>query len=214
MDPLDIYTKIQTLVQNDIRQIAQEVYDKEGTKYGVAQVPNHTHTGIDTNRINYKDIIQGNKYISLLTQDTSEEVVIGGVFNPSRIVFQGFAANNADGSPATKRTLINGEINFGNCLGFTDLTPPYTVSTSGPGKPFTQSCNSIYVDSSDLTKTRVFVSQGVDVAIGPLFIYADDDLGTPFAYGQLTSYNNQLGLLTIDFLVGTNVKIQGALTIT
>lgn len=270
-DPTALYAKIQELVKNEARQIATEVYNTLGTQFGVAKVPTASYDGVDANRIQYKNIIQGDKYASDISEDTTEVVTLGGISNPTRIVFQGFAANNSitaytlTGSlalaavnatlstnwtrtsgiypvtfsngdvryvtftnastaiswtgglsstatasitvGANKRAIINGEINFGSCFLFTDLTPPITVSTNGPGIPFIQSSNAMYVDSNDLTKNRVFTN--------PLsFIYSLDDTGTVFASAQATSYNNQLGLLTISFVVGANVKIQGALTIT
>jgi len=215
-DPLKLYTKIQELVKNEARQVATEVYNKLGTKFGVAEIPTHTHNGVDSNQIPYKNLVQGNKYGSTLIEDVSETVTIGGIFNPTRIIFQGFAANNADGTPATKRAIINGEINFGQCFEFTDMTPPYTVSTSGAGKPFYQSSNSMYIDSTTLANNRVSSSSGAGLGISDtaFFIYSTDNTGAVVASAQAISYNNQLGLLTITFVVGTNWKIQGALIIT
>ena len=206
-DPLKFYTKIQDLIRNEARQVATQVYNELGTKYNVAEVPAHTHNGVDSNQIPYKNIVQGNKYTTVIQADASETVTIGGISNPTRIVFQGFAANNADGTPATKRTIINGEINFGQGFVFSDLTPPITVTTSGSGIPFVQSSNSMYIDSADLAKNRVSASQQD-------FIYALDDTSTVIARATAITYNNQLGLLTITFVVGTNWKIQGTFTIT
>lgn len=214
MDAINIYSKIQTLVQNEARQIAQQVYSDKGTRYGVATVPAHTHTGVDTNRINQKDIVQGVKYTALILQDTSDNSTIGGIFNPIRISFQGFAANNADGSPATKRAIINGEINFGVCAKVSDITPPISISTSGPGKPFMQSSNYMYIDSSDLTKNRVGATTDAGNDSDGYFVFALDDTGTPFATIQATSYDNQAGVLFLTSVVGTNVKIQGAFNVT
>ncbi len=273
-----LYAKIQTLVQNEARKIATDTYNDLGTKYNVAQVPAHSHNGIDSNRLAYKDIIQGNKYTTVISEDTTETATIGGIYNPTRILFQGFAANNAvinyelDGplsggetsanllvtwtgntggrsvtfsngdvryvtftngsvaitwvdplsGPATVdlivganlRAIINGEINFGTCFEFTDLTPPITVLTSGAGQPFLQSTNSMYVDSNDLTKNRVAASAGAGSDATAFFIISRDETGTVFASARATSYNNQTGILTIDFVVGNNVRIQGAFTIT
>lgn len=213
-DPINIYSKIQMLVQNEARQIAQQVYADKGTRYGVATVPTHTHTGVDANRINQKDIIQGLKYTALIVLDATETITIGGIFNPTRISFQGFAANNADGSPATKRAIINGEVNFGTCAKVVDTEPPLVISTSGPGKPFMQSSNYMYIDSSDLTKTRVGTTTDAGNDSGGFFVYSLDDTSTPFAVVQVASYNNQLGVVTLDVLVASNVKIQGAFNVT
>lgn len=206
------------MVQNEARQIAMSVYNELGTKYSVAQVPNHTHTGTDTNRINYKDIIQGTKYNTTLSTEVADipttTFVLGGVFNPTRISFQGFAANNADGTPATKRALLNGEVNFGTCFNFGDATPPIVVNTSGPGQAFMQSCNSMYVDSTTLANNRVTTTAGAGNGSTAFFAYSLDNTGTVFASIKVTDYNNQLGLLTIVFTLGTNVKVQGAFSVT
>lgn len=339
-NPEEFFTKIQGMVDRRAREIATEVYNELGTKYDVAQVPAHSHNGIDSNALGYKDIVQGEKYISLLSEDTSETVTLGGVFNPSRIVFQGFAANNAiasatldgtlpvgnftvtgafaggensailsvnwvgttgifqvtfsngnvrnvqftngakaiswsgvltgaatatihsDGNAGTAtlnapwagatgirpvtfsngnirnvtftngsadifisgaiitptatadliigaslRAILNGEINFGTCFQFNDLIPPITVQTNGPGIPFVQSANAMYVDSTTLSKNRVS-SSATD------FIYSTDDTASIFARATLISYDNLLGILTITFELATGVRIQGALTIT
>lgn len=208
----DSFAKIKEMVRNEARNIATEVYNDLGTRFGVAKIPTHTHNGVDSNQIPSKNLVQGNKYISSITEDTTETVTIGGIFNPSTIIFSGFAANNADGTPATKRAILNGQIQFGNCLEFSDLTPPYFVTTSGAGQPFLQFSNSMYVDSTTLANNRV--SSAFGAGSSGSFIYSLDSASAVFASAQATSFNNQLGLLTIDFVVGTNVKIQGALVIT
>lgn len=214
MDPLELYVKIQELVQNEARKVATDVYNELGTKFNVAEVPAHTHTGVDTNRVNQKDVIPGSKYTTSLSEDTTETVTLGGVFNPSRISFNGFVANNADGSPATKRAIIQGAIEFGPSFEFSDLVPPITVSTSGSGKSYVQYCNGMFVDSTTLANNRVFSTEGAGNSATAFFIYAIDNTGGVIASAQLTKYNNQTGILTIDFVVGTNYKIQGAFTIT
>lgn len=339
-EPLTLYTRIQELVRNEARQVATEVYNSLGTKYNVAQVPTHSHNGVDSNPIPYKNIVQGNKYTTFLIEEVSETITIGGIANPTKIIFMGFAANNkitsatlngtlpvgnftvsgaflggensatlsaswlgttgifqvtfsngdvrnvnftngstsitwsgnltgaatatihVDGAAgsgvlssnwtgesgsrpvtfsngdvrnmtftngstgvtfsgailsssatatltigASKRAIINGEINFGQCFIFSDLVPPLTVTTIGSGIPFIQSSNSMYIDGNNLANTRVNASSQD-------FIYAADESGTIVARGTATDYDNQLGLLTITFVVGTNWKIQGAFTIT
>ena len=278
MDNLELYTKIQELVKNEARQQATQVFNELGTKYGVAQVPTHTHNGVDSLQLNTQTFIQGNKYVSGLIEDTTETVEIGGISNPTRIVFQGFVANNATTAytltgtvamgatsatldsnwtlpsdirlvtfsngdtrmvtftnastsiswtgglssgatasitvGASKRAIINGEINFGTSFEFSDLTPPYVVKTSGAGQPFTQSSNSMYVDSNTLANNSVSASAGAGASATAFFIIAQNESGTIIASAQATSYNNQLGILTIDFVVATGWKLQGALTIT
>lgn len=213
MNPADIYAKIEQLVRNTAHQEAVNVYKDLGTRYNVASVPTHTHNGVDSNQIPYKNIVQGNKYTGVLTEDATETATLGGVFNPTRIDFNGFAANNADGTPATKRALINGAIQFGTCFSFTDFTPPITVNTSGSGQPFLQYCGSMYIDHTDLTKNKVFATTGAGTESTAFFAYANDDTGATFVRAQVTSFDNQLGLLKISFTMGTNVKLAGCFTI-
>ncbi len=261
-----------------MKEIAEETYNTLGTQYNVPNVPVHVHTGIDTNKISYKAIVQGTKYTTGISENATQTTTIGGVTNPTRILFQGFAANN-NVAPATKIAIINGEINFGTCFEFSDLTPPLTISTSGAGEPYIQSCNYMYVDSADLTKNRVGSTEGAvdytltatgafgggetaatltsnwggntttkefifsnnDVRLGVLthnsasvtwttalssaasssilatsafFIFAQDDTGAVVALARVTNYNNQIGVLTVSFIVGLNWVIQGAFTIT
>jgi len=284
MDPNKIFEQIEDQVANLAKKVAIKVYEKLGTRYNVPSVPTHTHTGQDTNRINYKDIVQGTKYVtglSITNADAvtdNETITIGGVFNPTRIIFQGFVANNAItaytltgaliagdtaadltdvwdrpsgvypvtfsngelryvtflggntaitwsgglGSGATasitvganKRAILNGEINFGTSLEFVDLTPPISVNTSGPGKPYTQSCNSMFIDADNLNATRVSATEGAGDSASAFFIYSTNSNGTVIASATITSYNNQTGILSIDVSLAAFYRIQGAFVIT
>lgn len=49
MDPLDIYEKIQFLVQKEIDD--KIVNYSSNARYNVAQIPAHSHNGVDSNRI-------------------------------------------------------------------------------------------------------------------------------------------------------------------
>lgn len=217
MDPQEFYNQIREMVRSDAEKAAQDTYNTLGTRYGVATVPAHTHTNLDANRVNYKDVVQGTKLItgiSAYDASGSETVILGGIYNPTRISFAGFAANNADGTPATKRAVINGEINFGECYEATNLSSPINLNTVGAPKPFMQSSNYMFTDTASLSNTRVGATEGAGTGTTAYFIYANDSATATFARAQVTSYDNQKGLLTIQLTYGTNVRIQGAISIT
>lgn len=56
MNNLDLYSGIQELVRNDARLIAEGVYDSKGTKFGVADIPVHTHNGVDTSPLPFQNV--------------------------------------------------------------------------------------------------------------------------------------------------------------
>lgn len=60
MNPQELYNKIQVLVQNEARQIAEQVYNTKGTLFGVAQIPDHDHNGISSNAVPFDNIVQRN----------------------------------------------------------------------------------------------------------------------------------------------------------
>lgn len=55
MEPLDQYSNIQPLVQKEIDDKINAYADQ--AKFNVAQIPAHAHTGVDSTRIDYLDII-------------------------------------------------------------------------------------------------------------------------------------------------------------
>ncbi len=181
--PLQLYTKIQELVKKDAREQATKVYNDLGTKFGVASIPTHVHDGTDAVQLSDVNSVSGDRHVCLLTLGNPDVVSATGTFtllglnvsNMKRIVLYGFGANNADGSPATKRAIINGEAQFGRCYAFTTPSfnlPGVTVlgnTDSVPGVPFTQVCNSMYIDSTTLANNKVFTGNELAGAIDPAY---------------------------------------------
>lgn len=203
--PIDLFAKLQPLVQNEARQQATNVYKELGTRYNVASVPTHLHNGIDSVPISESDVIPGNKTLSGLLFDTSETITLVGLntANIRRIVYLAFAANNKT-LPATKRAIINGEVQFGRCYSFSgNGTGTIAVETSRVGTPFVQICNAMYVDSTDLTKNRVH--------IGAALAEATDDSGSNVV--SLTLDNYDYNSLTLTCTLATDWKLQGNLII-
>lgn len=213
MNPQQLYQSIQKYVQDEARKIANDVYQTQGTRFGVAMVPNHTHTGTDTNRINAKDLIPGQKYVTGLVITGNGTSSIGGLYNPSRILFQGYAQNNASGGAATKWAILNGEMNFGQAFEFTDLTPPLVATTSGAGASYSQSCNYMFIDSAAIANTTVGGHEGAGNSSTAYLAYAADSAAAVFASIKVTSYDNKTGTLAFTYATGTNVKITGSFII-
>lgn len=197
--------------EEKVKEIVRQMLAEKSTadSFAAYEVPNHIHNGLDSSRVSQADIVTGLKYSTLLTEDESETFYLRGVFNATRLVFQGFAANNADGSPASHRALLNGEVNFGSGFQFSGTGSTITIDGTGQSVPFVQSSNGVYLDGtagspSDPTRTRVSASTDN-------FAYAEDNTSAVFASLQLLSYDGET--LAIQAVVLSNVKIQGALTI-
>jgi hypothetical protein len=195
MDPLKLYDKIQDLVIQDAKKVAQDTYNNLGTQYGVASVPDHGHDGIGSNQINQKDIIANVGYTALFTLNSTPPLttLIPAPPNMTRLEIQGFAANNAVVA-ATKRAIINGFAIFGrnyNLYGSSLNGSIVTANILGAGLPFIQSCNSMYVDSTSLTNNRV----NADTLH---VIYVKDDTGTVVTSLKVDYYNNGFVSLTQD----------------
>lgn len=208
MPPFD--QKLQKMMEEIAEKKATEVYNKLGTKYNVASVPAHVHNSVDTQGFNIKNLAPGNKYTSTLIVDSSDTYFIGGIFNPANITFMGYAANTG-GSPtgaASEKALINGQINFGTCFLVTDIEPPIVVQTSGAGQPFTQMSNFMYFDEAAVANTTVGQSPF------HFAIAAEGGAGTIVASGQVTAYNNQTGVMTIDVVLATGWVMLLSFTIT
>lgn len=71
MDPLDFYTKIQPLVEQDAQRIATDVYNTLGTQYDVPQVPYHEHNGVDSPNLPFLNIDSPIQYIHWTVPGTS-----------------------------------------------------------------------------------------------------------------------------------------------
>lgn len=199
--------KLQSMIENISTRIAEEVYQKLGTRYNVASVPTHTHDGVDTIQIPDRNILSAEKNGSGFVFDTSETIVIRGLnlSNMKRITFLGFAANNADGSPATLRAIINGVAQFGRCYQFSgEGTGTITVSTDKPGTPFMQMSNAMYVDSGTLSNNRVSIS-GTEIA------NAVNNSGSSVVSLTLDSYTDNS--MTFTCTLGSNWKLQGNIII-
>lgn len=185
------------ILEQKIRQIAEQVYAQKTlkSKYGVSQVPFHTHNGTDSVRISETNIIHNTRNYTRLLADESTVFSIRNVSNVDKITLKGFVADNADGMPATKRAIVNGEAYFGRCYNFTGVAPDISLTSTATGIPFVQSSNSMYVSG---TTARV--------SVAPSLGYATT--GSDIFTLTIISYNN--GFITFDLQIapGQNWLLQ------
>jgi len=202
---MEKYAEIEALIEKKATQIATEVYNKLGTRYNVAKVPVHTHNGVDTVRIEQKDLILNQRYNTFLISDVSETFQIKNIPNLSQINFLGFAADNAGGGAATKRLVLNGQANFGKCFTFSGTGSSISLDTTLAGIPFIQSGNFMYVNgSATVTSSRVGASN-------QFFIYGTDGTNEVVTV-TVDSYTTSSIVLTVTLAAGW--KLQGSLILT
>lgn len=91
-------TKLQAMIQQEARKIAEQVYKEQATKYGVSSTPLHRHNGYDSPRINSWDLVPSQSASGNVTMAHTGRFNIGlnnakGVvsFQPSQIRFNGIA---------------------------------------------------------------------------------------------------------------------------
>lgn len=56
MKPDQLYAQVQEFVKKEATDIAEQVYEKKGTEFGVASVPWHQHKGSDSPNISFGDL--------------------------------------------------------------------------------------------------------------------------------------------------------------
>lgn len=193
--------------EEQIRQIAKDVYNELGTKFGVASVPAHIHDGVDTNQITQKNVIQNPCYATFITENVSETFTITNVPNLRQATFTGIAYDSS-ATPATKKGLVTGTATFDNTFSIvgagTTVFPDTSIANA-----YVQTANCIYVDTSALNKTTVSTVGGTTTGF---IVRVENDLAAVVASLQIISYFN--GVLAITSSVATNWIIKGSLILT
>lgn len=190
-----------------IRRIVQDEMDRN-YRSGVPKVPPHAHNGIDGLKIFEKDIIPNKKfYTSADTTLTAGDFVIDFVPIPfiTKIEFFGFAANNADGNPATLRSHINGTATFGDIGYIRSLSNQVSITKpkiNGKSVNFFQVSNYAYLGTT-ANSFRVGDSS-------EYFVYATNGTSA-VAIAQIQSWDDNVirGSVALD----TNWKITGTFII-
>lgn len=132
--------------QEIIALIRQEIFkDSNKSRFiGVQSIQDHIHNGVDAPKINQDNLENGTATNSVIVMNENETFQLRNVKGISRLTFHGFAANNADGSAATQRVLINGTVVFGVCSRFTGAGNEIRPDGSSNETPFTQGCSYMY----------------------------------------------------------------------
>lgn len=194
------------ILEQKIKQIAEQVYAEKTlkSKYGVTQVPFHTHNGVDSVRVNEKDMIHNIRNYTRLLADTSEVFTLRNVPNISRLSLKGFIANNAGGNPTTKRAIVNGEAYFGRCYTFTGVGSVISVTSTATGVPFIQSSNAMYLS---VTGSGITLAVSNRVSVGPFLAIATDGT-TEFLNLEILSYDNGSILFDLSIQSGQSWLLQ------
>lgn len=151
-------------MEEQIKQIVRQELSqsKQGNQFNVSQTSFHTHNGIDSQKIKQSNIIPSTTSVAHLLTQTSETFTIDTLQNITQLRLDGIASNGLG-----QKASINGSAQLGNCF----LYSPTTVSVSelttqgGSFEPFLQTFNEIYIDTTDLTNTRILASEGYIAAV-------------------------------------------------
>lgn len=100
-DPLSSYMKIQEMVRNEARQIAEQVYNDLGTRYNVATVPTHSHNGVDSVQIAPSGVLG---FMAVPTQPNATGAT-GGVLSAINLGGQQVTQGPNDSNYTTQNTV-------------------------------------------------------------------------------------------------------------
>lgn len=188
---LQQYQDIQGAVQQEIKTMFPQLFKQYATQYGVNKTPVHTHNGTDMVRINESDLNNNIKYgfgINVQYTGAPETIKMRAIPNMSSVTIVGYAANNM-AAPATKRAIYQGHAAFGRCYTFSTTGVTVTPTVTVTGVNIVQGCNSLYTDSTDVSKTRVSFASTQIINIA-------DDTGTTIITMTIDSYDQNIIQLT------------------
>lgn len=202
---LDMYAKIQAMVQKEARDIAKQVYKEEGTQYGVASVPFHIHNGADAPRVNTSNLEYGPRANGLVTMATNgTNYRLGLNFNAHAVQFYGIAYRDNGG--IDKRAHVIGNAQLGDNYVF-EAQSSTSVKTGGTRKSVIQGCSSITVDSSGSPPTVAVYASELN-----LIYVVQPGTGDPVAIGRVTDYGRSF--VTVNVTLETDWEIVGTFVVT
>jgi hypothetical protein len=180
--------------ENKIKELAKEIARKEiesfmvQKQFNLSKIQNHEHNGLDTVRINEKDLINADMYSLGVTSVTSETFYIKGLQNFKHITCYAIASNQYSGTK-TKKATITGEVQIGKTYSMGFDSTGTMASPSGLASNFYQTCSSIYVDTTNVANT--FVTSSLDSFVRVI----NSSVGNVVAEAKVTSIEN--GFITI-----------------
>ncbi len=172
--------------EKKIRDIAEAVYTEKTlkSKYTVAQVPFHVHSGTDSSPVNEKDLVNNikNQFLvqNLIDDGAPHVLVFRNIPNVKRLVLTGAAGDGAN------YVIINGSSVFGRIYGFQYISgDTFDPTSTAGGEAVGSVCNTLAIAPG--------MSTSADVAIFVGYIAA-----TPFGEVQM-----QILLVTEQFITVT-----------
>ncbi|TXG77194.1 hypothetical protein E6Q11_03175 [Candidatus Dojkabacteria bacterium] len=131
MEPLDVYSQIQPLVKNEINNALNDFADER--QFDVAKIPAHTHTGVDSNKVSYGNLVNRTRYILYrIIIPTTDTAVANGVGGDFVMPFSGYITSvgaTVDTAGTTNTTTIDLNKN-GTSVLLTKITIDSTEKTS------------------------------------------------------------------------------------
>lgn len=76
--------------EDEIAKIAESVYNTLGTQFNVARIPFHAHTGVDTIKVNFADLMNKVRYIEYRALGPTTAVSLTTVGGDFVIPFSGY----------------------------------------------------------------------------------------------------------------------------
>lgn len=178
-EPIELFTQIQPLIEKTVDdKIDQFANDKQ---FSVADVPAHTHTGTDSNRVSYNSLTNKTRYILYRivspTTDTSIANTVGGNFV---MPFQGYV------------TSVGATVDTAGTTGTT--TVDINLTTIAPAATSSILLTKITIDSTENSSRTaatpsVLDSSKVNFSTGDIFTFDVDAVSTTPAKG-LTIFMN------------------------
>lgn len=183
-------------LEQQIRQIVQSELNQSKTtgQFTVTKIPNHTHNGIDSPRVNEKNLSLGVKYLKDFLITTSGPFIVKGISNFKSFQFIGVVFGGG-----TQEGIVNGSAMFGTCY-----EEKIATGTTQTKKTFVQACNSILIDTSSIANTTTTVS-------AVYFVDVFNSSNVEVATAQVTNWDSQS--ITIDVNLVASWEIAGVLLI-
>lgn len=206
--------------KEEIQKLIREtINDSTNTsQYAVSNSALHTHNGIDTQKINAKNLIYNNKLLTGITASNENTILTlnQGIFNPTSILLYGIARNNLAGA-AIKKTTITGNAQLGNCFLQTATNPALATSldVNSYSRSVVQGCSgTIFDNTSGAWVPSVFtVSTGFTTGTGFLNEYIAT-ASTDFTLATLSVISFDQTSITFHVVVAADWRLTCNLIIT
>lgn len=187
--------KIRQLVREEIGNINGD------SQFNVSATNYHTHNGLDSQKINSKNLVYNDKVLAglVVSNETTQFTLNLGIQNPTSIKLSGIARNVLSGTPTIKSSIV-GFAELGVCYNQTSF------NTQSDAQDIVQMCTVTEFDNTTGTWLPFVITAGN-------YIAAADITGSTanYAYLQVLSYTNNsitfLGHADADWSIAVNLII-------